>query len=73
MLVSDKPQMTMQYRSCALRLEKLRLQTHSQNKQYLSLFHCINGFANASRYYVYTHIGCLLYIKLYTFPQKWAK
>ena len=48
----DKPQMTIEYGSCALHAGYLRLQTHTQNMQYLLLFHANNGWTNAPQCYV---------------------
>jgi len=45
-----------QYGACAFYARYLRLQTHTQNIQYLLLFHCISGYANAPQcYIVYVH------------------
>ena len=41
-----------QYGACALHARYLRLQTHTQNMQYSSLFHHKNGYANAPQCYV---------------------
>jgi hypothetical protein len=38
----------------------LRLQTHTQNTKYLSLFHSQNGYGNVSQCYVYLYIACLV-------------
>jgi hypothetical protein len=48
------PQMTI-YGACALHAGYLRLETHTQNVQYLLLFHYNNGCKNAPlRYVIYT-------------------
>jgi len=38
----------------------LRLQTHTENVEYLLLFHCNSGYVNASKCYVYMYIACLV-------------
>ena len=42
-----------QYVACVLHARYLRLQTHTQNMQYLLLFHFKNGYANAPVLLIY--------------------
>ena len=48
---------------CALHEGYLRLQTHTQNMQYLFLFHCNSGYAKERQYYVILRILSILFIK----------
>jgi hypothetical protein len=50
-----RPQMTLQYGACTLHAEHLRLQTQTQNMEYLLLFHCNSGCTNAPECYIVTH------------------
>ena len=56
----DRLHMKTQYSTCALHFGYLRLQTHIQNMQFLSLFHCNSGYVNAPPRYVYTYIAMLV-------------
>ena len=56
----DKPQMTIHYSACALRARYPRLQTHTQNVQYLLLFHCSISCTNAPQLYVLRTLPVLL-------------
>jgi hypothetical protein len=49
-----------QYSACTLHAGYLRLQTHTQNIQYLLLFHSYNGYTNPPQYYVYMYIDSLV-------------
>jgi hypothetical protein len=49
---SDRPQATMQHSSCAVHTGYLRLQTQTQNMQYLLICHCKNYCTNGSQCYV---------------------
>ena len=44
--------LTVQYSACALRVGWIRLQTHTQNMNYLLFFHGNNGCTNATQCYV---------------------
>ena len=48
----DTSQITISYGARALRAAKIRLQIHTQNIQYLFIFHSNNGYSNAPQYYV---------------------
>jgi len=48
----DRPQMTIQHGACALHAVYLRLDSHTQNMQYLFDSQCSNGYANAPQRYV---------------------
>ena len=56
MVDPDRPQKTICYCECVLHDGYLRLQTHTQNIQYLLLFHGNSGSSNAPPYYV-KHLG----------------
>ena len=42
----------------------LRLQTRTQNIQYILLFHCSRGSTNVPKYNVYTYNACLVLLLL---------
>jgi hypothetical protein len=59
MVESDRLQMAMQYGAFALNAGQLGLQTHTENIQYLLLFHGKNGYANAHQCYVIRTVSVL--------------
>lgn len=59
LVVSDRLQMTVQYDAWDFRAIYIRLQTHTQNTQYLFLFHSNNSYTKALRCYVCT-LSCSL-------------
>jgi hypothetical protein len=60
MVEADRPKMVIQCYAWALHAGYLRLQTHTDNMQYLLLFHGNNGNANAPQYYI-LHIVHVLF------------
>ena len=58
-LESDRTQMKTRRKSHA---GYQRLQTHTQNMQYLLLFHVNSGCTNAAQCYVSTYVACLVNI-----------
>ena len=62
-VVPERAQMTIQYGACALQAGQIRpharTHTHTENMQYLLLFHDNNGFVNAP-IRVHTHTACLI-------------
>ena len=64
----DRPQMAIKYSACALHAGYLKLQTHTQNMQYLLLFHDNNGYETCLN--VTLHIHCLFCFKNY--PSIWS-
>jgi len=60
MVKSDRPQMTIWRMRIPCWIPEAT-NTHTQNVQYLSLFHRNDGYANTPQFCVYTYIGCHVY------------
>jgi len=60
MVQPDRPQMKMQYGTCALHAGYLRLQTHTQNIYHLSLFPLEQRLRERAPMLRYTDIHCLI-------------
>jgi hypothetical protein len=60
---SVRPQTAIQYSACALHAGYLKLQTRTQNMEYLLLFHDNNGYENAPKFYFV--LFCLSCFKKY--------
>jgi len=60
MVEPDRPKMTRWRMRIACRITKARIQTHTQNMQFLLLSHSNNDNANAPQCYVCTYIAYLV-------------
>jgi len=64
MVEPKRPQTTTKRGAGILFAGYLRLQRHTQNMKFLTLFHCNNGYTNTPPYYVKFTLPVLLDINL---------